>query len=767
MIKAFMKKWLIVFSIIISALGIIYACGGDYEPPEVSSFSPNVFDDFYAPDLYSDYVLDESEYSGRFNENITTDWKGYLKESIQTEDLSYLLLCAQLSQIDSINLYFQDNIHNRISNAWSTKLDLKNVKVKGFLEFLILAKLVEPYSIIKGDEWSYGVLGPIIDKESLINQLKQKYLTVKDPFLKNRYWFQVIKASFYSNQRQTAIDFFEVTKSSTPQNLLYYRAMSYIASLNSFFGNAAKSNYYYSIIFDNCEQLQRDASFGFHPQEELDWNATLALAKNEKEKAALWALFGYYADEYRAIEAIFKLAPGSRHLDNLLYSLIHKEELRLHDEIEYAENYGNAPLKTIDDYKSAFSALQNESIYKLIDTIAESGKAKSPHLWYLASGYLKALSGKHKEAEQLFNRIEKSIALNEQAKKQLRLMRFINKLSEMSSISSVEENLLYGDLFWLYEECEKAETIDEKVFQFKAASDWSKRYLAYLYESRKDYVMRELFQRTDEIYTSEDDILMMRNFLIRNDKTDFEKLAMKLYSVSLDQLDEFRMIKLAFADDQDAAIQLIERLPSTFNYQFEANPFIEKIKDCNDCDFLGENERNETRLSFLKKVKSLKEKLQRKENGYLNALSLGNAFYSISNYGNSHTFYSGEISGGYYYDPSYIHFNLKKMLLDMSVAKKYYSMALNAATTNEQRAKCWYMLAKCERNEYYNNKYYFVKKGEDSNSDTDLSSENKDFIAWEGFQVIAEKYSKTKYFKEVINECGYFESYIKSKRAKK
>jgi len=766
MIKTFIKKWLIVFSIILSALSIIYACGGDYEPPEVSSFSPAVFENFYTPDLYWDYVLDESEYRGRFNGDITTDWKGFLKEAIKIDDLAYLLLVADQAEIDSINLFYQSNSHNRVSEKWKGKIDLNDSKIKGFIEFMHWAKYVEPYSIIAGDEWTYGVKGPIIDKVQLIDQLKERYASVKDPFLKNRYWFQVIKACFYSTQRQDAIDFFEATKSANPQNLLYYRALSYVAGLISINGENAKSNYYYSIIFDNCEALQIDASFGFHPQEEVDWNASLELAKNPKEKAALWALFGYYADEYTAIEKIFEILPESRHLDNLLNSLIHKEELRLHDEIEYTD-YRKMPIKTIEDYKEAFSELQNESIHELIDKIAKSDKVKSPHLWYLASGYLKIFAGKHQEAEQLFSKIEKTVTINENAKKQLRLMRLINKLSEMTTISSVQEELLYTDLNWLYNECEKADTTYEKIFQYRAASDWSKRYLAFLYESRKDGIMREMFHRTDEIYLLEDDILRMRNFMLRTDKTDFEKLAMNLYSVNVNQLDEFRMIKHALADNEGAAIKLLETLPESFDYQFEADPFLGKIKDCHDCDFMDEKKQNYTRLSFLKHVKALKEKLNRKENQFANALKLGNAFYSISFYGNSRIFFAGEITQAYYYDASYIPEQFKNILLDMSVAKKYYTMALNTAITNEQKAECWYMLSKCERNEYYNTKFYYTRESDNLDSDTDLSSENKDFIAWEGFKVLSEKYSKTKYYKEVINECGYFNTFMKAKRIKK
>ena len=71
-------------------------------------------------------------------------------------------------------------------------------------------------------------------------------------------------------------------------------------------------------VFAQCPQLRIVATYSFHPQEQADWNASLAMTKNNDEKAALWAIRGYYADEERAIQEIYKLNPKNQHLDYLL-----------------------------------------------------------------------------------------------------------------------------------------------------------------------------------------------------------------------------------------------------------------------------------------------------------------------------------------------------------------------------------------------------------------------------------------------------------------
>ena len=95
------------------------------------------------------------------------------------------------------------------------------------------------------------------------------------------------------------------------------------------------------------------------------------------------------------------------------------------------------------------------------------------------------------------------------------------------------------------------------------------------------------------------------------------------------------------------------------------------------------------------------------------------------------------------------------MITNCSLAKAYYEKAFSAAKNNEQKAKTQYMIAKCERNDYYNKKYYSLNL-----STWDIQDDQTNFIAWQGFQNIKANYSKTKYYKEIINECGYFKIYV-------
>ena len=139
-----------------------------------------------------------------------------------------------------------------------------------------------------------------------VQNIEKKYYEVTDSFLKNRYWLLTIKAYFYSNNKPNADSFFQKTEDLVPKNTLYYRGLSYMAGLEHKNKNYAKSNYLFAQVFDQCPQLRIVATYSFHPQEQADWNASLAMTKNNDEKAALWAIRGYYADEERAIQEIYK-----------------------------------------------------------------------------------------------------------------------------------------------------------------------------------------------------------------------------------------------------------------------------------------------------------------------------------------------------------------------------------------------------------------------------------------------------------------------------
>ncbi len=643
---------------------------------------------------------------------------------------------------------------------------MKDDKTKAFIEFLYLAQKIETVSVGE-DYWSYEPrVANTFDDFKMIQSIENVYNTISDPFLKNRYWFLTMKAYFYSSNKQKAIVFFNKTEAVVPKNVLYYRALAYVAGINHQQGKYSTSNYLYAQVFDKCPELRTVTAYSFHPENETDWNKSLAMAKNNREKAALWAIHGYYKDETQAIDKIYQLDPKNEHLNYLLTRLVNQQEQGINNSFEVIPQRGGYPdyevpavKQTVAENKKENQAKIGKTGFELVSKIASAGNTEKPYLWSIALGYLQTLKGEFAKADENFTKAEKTMPKTDLANNQLRLLRFVNNMSKIDKLNSKNEKTILKDLNWLYQELPKQSVGD---FRYENASSWSRMYLMTLYKEQKDYVMAELFANTsaysywgagNSFYDVEKNLLGMKAFLAKPNKTEIEKIGFSIYNLNLNNINNFQAIQATYQNKIPEAIAFMQQTDTLQNAVFYGNPFNGNIKDCHDCDHTAYQKKKYSQIEFLTTIKTMQDKLAKNEEVYTNSLLLGNAFYNITHFGNGRSFYEISIVG-YGSSPYSFRDSMKKMITNCSLPKMYYQKALEAATTKEQKAKCVYMLAKCERNEYYNKKYNSEKNWWTADHD------KINFLAWSNFKILKNQYSDTKYYQDVIAECGYFNTYV-------
>ncbi|MEO8238299.1 MAG: hypothetical protein ABI793_10355 [Flavobacterium sp.] len=772
------RLFLISSTSLLFVYGIIYACSdGDFGYFD-SNFTPETFvDESYKPlflsgDIFYGIGFD-TEHNSRFNDDIKSDWQTYLKGKADAATISYFLIGADepksydekdrtlknKTEAEQLHIFFKTKKENKASLKWGKKISLKDDKIKSFIEFLYLAQKIETVSIGE-DYWSYDpVVAKTFDDQKMIQSIENVYNTTSDSFLKNRYWFLTMKARFYSNDKQKAIVFFNKTESAAPKNTLYYRALSYVAGINYKQKKYAVSNYLYAQVFDNCPEMRIVTAYSFHPQNDADWNKSLAMAKNNKEKAALWAIHGFYKDEIQAIEKIYELDPKSEHLNYLLTRLVNKQEQGINNSF-YEAKKENMPGKqqTVVENKELNKSKIDNKAFDLVSKIASAGNTEKPYLWDIALGYLQILKADFAKADTNFDKAEKTMPKTELSIYQLRLLRFVNNLSKIDKLTSKNEKTILTDLNWLYQELPK--TYKGEEFRYQNASAWSKKYLAVLYREQSNPVMAELFGNSQDywdggnsFYDNEKDLLAMKTFLAKSNKSEIEKIAAGIYSLKLKEINNFQAVQATFKNKIPEAIAFIKETDSVQYQIFSGNPFNGSIKDCHDCDHAAYQKKKYSQIDFLNTIKAMQDKLAEKEDVYTNSLLLGNAFYNITHFGNGRSFYEINIVG-YGSNPYSFRDSMKKMITDCNLPKMFYQKALEAATTKEQKAKCIYLLSKCERNEYYNKKYNEV------NNWWEIQDDKVNFIAWPGFKTLRKEYSDTKYYQDVIAECGYFNMYV-------
>jgi len=129
-------------------------------------------------------------------------------------------------------------------------------------------------------------------------------------------------------------------------------------------------------------------------------------------------------------------------------------------------------------------------------------------------------------------------------------------------------------------------------FRYQNASSWSKEYLSNLYKSQNNSVMAELFVRNPDFYDNNTDLLAMKAFLTKNDKSDLEKIAQKNYSVTLSDINKYQSTLAGYSNKIDEAIYFMQQTDGLQREEFQGNPFNGNIKDCHDCDFAAVQKRN-------------------------------------------------------------------------------------------------------------------------------------------------------------------------------
>lgn len=206
----YFKKCVIVFSVFItSCIVIIIACiGTDFTyyshfSPEVSDLDSSYQPLFISEDLFSNYS-DFEYYSKRFNTNIIDEWRGYLGDRISINDIEYFLL--DNNSTNEINELYATMKKSHQSGILNKRFTVFDSKIKGFIQFLYYAKQIEAISLQQLDVWDLeqGMIRNYASPE-IIAELENRYHVESDPFLKNRYWFQVAKAKYYSIDKSSII----------------------------------------------------------------------------------------------------------------------------------------------------------------------------------------------------------------------------------------------------------------------------------------------------------------------------------------------------------------------------------------------------------------------------------------------------------------------------------------------------------------------------------------------------------------------------------
>ncbi|HSY76130.1 MAG TPA: hypothetical protein VK890_04695 [Bacteroidia bacterium] len=727
------KSTLFPVSLVILVAGIMLACAGGEDDSPSSFFTPEVthsgkYSIFFRSDLPL-YIGRKYDYTSDFVNININEWSGYFLNKINQKDLSYILYNARLGEIDTL-IFSIKKPGYPISSKLKENSVLKVTDTRSALDFLYyagFARRCEKYSTYTNPYWyddaSKDTNNPRKDKDGmakLANGGIKQIGNANSDFVRQRYAFQVLRLYYMSCNYDKCIQFYTDQKKilESSNNTIKYRSMGYLAGAyykNKQYGNA---NYLYSLVYDGCDTMKIAAYFSFHPQEEKDWLQTMAMAKNTREKTVLWQMLGIYNDPLRAMDEIYTLDPKSDLLDLLLARAVNIQD----------------------------ESTPNKDLFSFIKTIADKGNTAKPYEWDLATGYL-GYANDNKDFQKYLNKAKSEATGDALVLEQVRLIELLAKVYHAKAGDKKFEESVVPELKWL-------KGSHPRDFRSEDAYKWAINIIAMKYDSAGNEVIATCFKHWyyDSYVYGDSALNELKAFIDKKNKTAFEEYGLSELSSSKASILEIQAVGLLDHYDFKGALSRFNEDADAGKGELYGDPFVIHINDCHDCDAADKNKTKYTEKEFTQKMIDLENKAIKEPKNAENYFTLANAFYNMSYYGNNRALCGSPenyIPGSTgkddrnangsatYYGTNYIY--------SCDSAMAFYLKAMNASRDPEFKAKCCFMAAKCEQNQFYEDK---------------PSNYPGDFKAGDYFAMMQSTYSNTKYYQEVIKECGYFKTYV-------
>ncbi|MCE1189847.1 MAG: hypothetical protein LWX56_11995, partial [Ignavibacteria bacterium] len=725
---------------------------------------------FYTSSDYSDVNFTFLEQKNIEDANLS-EWQKIFNGQVPLQDLRNVIYDFRLGQIDTLIYYLKDQSFSCPDSIKKMKLTNCTDKalLKEVLYYLGFAKRVEPFTQ-QSDNW--GIPDTKKDTaairkagEKLLLAASKQISNSKSPAITERYHFQIIRLMFYLRKFENCIQYYTENENTFKISAtIKYRSAGYAAGAYYALKQYAKANYLYAKIFDGLPILRFTTVSSFYPGEEHEWQASLNLAQTPREKAVLWSMLGLRFDELRAANEILKIDRKSELVDLLILRLAAKQEKKFLP-FRYSFDSTNAHL-------DIHGGTIKPELFEFIAKNASQGGTHNPQLWDMVHAYFCFGERRFDDAKTVFDKMHRYPTLSKKMKEQLQILEAVTLVESASKITQSVENELLPALS-AFEKSRPVEMDTTIESQLQSALEWIQLRLAEKYLVQGDTVKAMLlnYGMPIELFKNPERVKNVISFLEAKNLSAYNTVLYKLspfslgslyhhvgilefargnFEGSLHYMQEADKIHHAFMKDvKQSASSRIKDMYYEEHFagqEFPADPFGIQINDYIDRDFAAKKSVTYTKVTFIQKIIEIKKIIESNPPDKANlCFKLANGLYNASLYGTSRRFSFSSVNN---YRIFYSEYSPMSFYRDCTLAMQYYRTALELSTNSEFKAKCCFMAAKCEQNIFFENR---------------PDNYNGDFRAGMYFAKMMRDYSSTKYYQEVLKECGYFRTYIKNK----
>ena len=702
------------------------ACGwdGPTDVSEVTTFDPAVAEDPAPQGLFYDPYMRGfgGPCEGCGQAAMLKDWDGYLKGAVPRADWEKVLFNASRRDLEAL----AGRLGGRGGGAVSIAVDPSTWKPAGkarvtaALAYVGVARAAEQIA-------GYDASGASpADISRLLDEARRGLKATKDPFLAQRYAFQIIRIQFYQRDYAGLVEFFDKNsaKLEKPSGDLAWRARYYVAGALRRGGNRPRANLELARIHAGWPDLAAVTAQDFEPLEEADWREALRLAKDKRERALLWRLVGITQDGVVAAQEIVKLDPTSKHLALLVLRELAKAEATS------TAMWGGTPDATqVAAQQKALAAIE-----KLASTVAATKGADRAWLMRLVAGHAAALRGDVAAARTNLDAAVKARPGDKRVQSQARASLALALVSE-GTIDAKREDEIARAMLALDPGFSRSYPVTAGVRARLAAT-----YLAAGRPIEAEFlrpgVLSEAPSGTGAPPPSRwEDTAFLREMIARAGKktTAFDSFLLSGTHTRGDLERELAMRQLMTGDLVGANKTYASSGASTA--ALGTDPFVMHVVDCHDCDHAQYADAPWTHASFVARMAELSKKASGKGDAAAQAaLELGIGYYNVTWYGNARVVLD----------------STHQATRDTKPAERWFKKAYELATSRELKARAAFYAAKAEMGTL------ITAANPDPWGDLETLP-----VPSTWYPVLA-KLADTTYYKEVLAECGTFRSWVKA-----
>lgn len=782
----------------------IIGCASDDPDPYdyyVSFFNKNNTEvKGYEPFYYTNYrFLYHEEEPVSTSDLTSAEWVGYGNNSFTAKDARAFVV--DYARKDLSNLYFHLEksqplqIPDSVNNNGMTKFFMTGKDLEA-LGYIMYAKQVEPNVTGGWTSWD-PIERDTAKMGKLIKNGQQLHAVAKNNAIKLRFAYQVLRLAHYSKRYAECLRLYdELVKPNTTPSVLQDLCVGLKAGALMRLDRKAEAAVIFSQLFSKSElkRVSNYMSFDWCVKrfDEPNRNACLALCKTNEDKANLLGLFalGSNRDELTALKKIYQLSPNAALLEILTIREMNKlEEYYFTPALQFEKGAKQASINynTIDRNDTTYIAFGKETkeMVAFCQQAISNKAVNNKGLYALAAAHAALISGDYANARKLLDDAKK-LKLTSKLQDQWAMSNLLLTINTKENIDVVFEKQLLPSLKWL----EKKAATDEEYARFyrrlftdvlSAKYKKTSNAKEVLCIGVADWINKE-YVKDGWGYFGPGALTILRYQmtapqveqliqLVESKKlSDFEQYLVTHNSFSKDDVNDvagttwLRQFDFATAEKWFAKVSPAYYKQDPYTTYLAGNPFADLIEDTHAPT--KQDTVKYTKLSFARKMWGLEQEAKTMKEPDRQAKAyyeLAKGLYQMSYWGNSwllvHYDWSGNdgLHGANDLQPG------DKEYYGVYKAEEYYKKAFDLSTDKNFKARCLFMMAKCDQKQIPVPSYSQYKDYSDYENAQKIYSKNI-MTNKERFPILAKEYSTTAFYKQAFNTCSYLKDFVTKKK---